>query len=74
MSNFFNAIVFRKHVVTKRVLDLNISLFEASKQIGVSKATLSRIENGKVPDVETFGRILIWLNEDAKQYFNNLKR
>ena len=35
-----------------------------AKEIGVSAATLSRIENGNVPDLETFRKICTWLNED----------
>lgn len=41
---------------------------EAAKEIGVSAATLSRIENGNVPDLETFGRVCQWLHEDPAQY------
>lgn len=33
----------------------------ASAEIGVSTATLSRIENGQTPDLETFRRICEWL-------------
>ncbi|SRR5258708_36726983 len=35
-----------------------------AKEIGVSAATLSRVENGNVPDLETFRKICAWLNED----------
>jgi transcriptional regulator with XRE-family HTH domain len=41
---------------------------ETSKEIGVSPATLSRVENGKIPDLETFGKICGWLNEDPAAY------
>ncbi len=37
---------------------------EAAKEVGVSAATLSRVENGKLPDLETFGKICRWLGED----------
>lgn len=37
---------------------------EAAKEVGVSPATLSRVENGNVPDLETFGKICKWLGED----------
>jgi transcriptional regulator with XRE-family HTH domain len=33
-----------------------------ANEINVSAATLSRIEQGKVPDVDTFIRICKWLN------------
>lgn len=36
----------------------------AAKEIDISPATLSRIENGHVPDLETFVKICKWLGED----------
>lgn len=36
----------------------------AAAEIGVSSATLSRIENGHVPDLGTFAKICAWLEED----------
>lgn len=41
-----------------------IGIREAAREVGVSPATLSRVENGKVPDLETFSRICRWLGED----------
>lgn len=41
---------------------------EAAKEIGVSSATLSRVENKKVPDLATFGKICAWLGEDPSIY------
>lgn len=37
---------------------------EVASEIGVSSATLSRVENGKLPDLETFSKICKWLNVD----------
>jgi len=37
---------------------------ETAKAIGISPATLSRIEAGKQPDLDTFRSICIWLNID----------
>ena len=39
-------------------------LREAAKEIGISPATLSRIENGQVPDLETFQAVCKWLEMD----------
>jgi transcriptional regulator with XRE-family HTH domain len=36
----------------------------AASEIGISPATLSRIENGHLPDLETFRRICTWLEAD----------
>ncbi len=36
-------------------------LREVSKEIGISAATLSRVEGGNLPDLATFGKICRWL-------------
>lgn len=40
----------------------------AAKEIGISAATLSRVENGNVPDLATFAAICQWLDEDPNQF------
>jgi transcriptional regulator with XRE-family HTH domain len=37
---------------------------EVASEIGLSPATLSRVERGKMPDLETFGKICKWLRVD----------
>lgn len=39
-------------------------LREVAHEIGIGPATLMRVESGRVPDLETFGKICRWLNED----------
>lgn len=41
---------------------------EVAKEVGVSPATLSRVENGKIPDLETFGKLCSWLGDDPSIY------
>lgn len=36
-------------------------LREVAREIGISAATLSRVESGKQPDLETFSRLCVWL-------------
>lgn len=40
-------------------------LRDVAAEIGISSATLSRIEAGKQPDLETFSKLCKWLNLDA---------
>lgn len=40
----------------------------AASEIGISPATLSRIENGNVPDLVTFAAICRWLGEDPATF------
>ena len=37
---------------------------EVATEIGISYATLSRVENGKLPDLQTFSKICKWLELD----------
>jgi transcriptional regulator with XRE-family HTH domain len=39
----------------------------AAKEIGVSAATLSRVENGHLPDLQNFGLICQWLGVDTNR-------
>ena len=40
---------------------------EVAKELGVSPATLSRVERGNVPDIETFTKICRWLDVDPAE-------
>lgn len=40
---------------------------ETAAQIGISAATLSRVENGRLPDLENFGKICGWLEIEPSQ-------
>lgn len=54
----------------KRVREKRASkgIREAAKEIGVSPATLSRVENGKIPDLETFGLICTWTGDSPSTF------
>lgn len=44
-------------------------LRDAAKEIGgISPSTLSRIEQGHIPDVETFIKVCQWLNEPTETF------
>lgn len=40
---------------------------EIAKEIGISPATLSRVESGKLPDLLTFRKICTWLKIDPAE-------
>jgi transcriptional regulator with XRE-family HTH domain len=54
--------------MTKRIIQLNISMDDCAKSIGISKATLSRIENGNMPDLLNFFKVVKWLGNDGSKY------
>jgi transcriptional regulator with XRE-family HTH domain len=41
---------------------------EAAAQIEISPATLSRVERGHMPDLETFAKICRWLDRDPREF------
>lgn len=40
---------------------------DVAEEIGISPATLSRVERGNLPDIETFGKICSWLKLDPNE-------
>ncbi len=40
---------------------------EASDEIGIAPATLSRVERGHTPDLKTFGKLCEWLEIDPAE-------
>jgi transcriptional regulator with XRE-family HTH domain len=44
-----------------------IGIREFSRKLGISPATLSRIENGKLPDLATFSKICLFLKLDPAE-------
>ncbi|HEX4050648.1 MAG TPA: helix-turn-helix transcriptional regulator [Steroidobacteraceae bacterium] len=46
----------------------NKTLREAATSIGISPATLMRVETGRIPDVETYGKLCTWLGVDPGRY------
>ena len=43
---------------------------EAAREVGVSSATLSRIENGKQPDLGTFEKLCRWLEISPTEFLD----
>lgn len=42
----------------------------AARDAGVSPATLSRIENGHVPDIDIFERLCRWIGADPSEFLD----
>jgi transcriptional regulator with XRE-family HTH domain len=40
----------------------------AAVDAGVSPATLSRVENGHMPDLETFAKLCRWIDRDPREF------
>jgi transcriptional regulator with XRE-family HTH domain len=62
LSNL-GAMVKRRRGTTK--------LREAAAEIGISAPTLLRVESGRLPDLDTFGKICRWLNVDPGDFLGH---
>jgi transcriptional regulator with XRE-family HTH domain len=67
----FDSFKLKKDLITARQINNDYSMDVASKQIGISKATLSRIEKGNMPDVLTLGKLCKWMKTEPSKYFNH---
>ena len=72
MRYYFNHIEFSKRIKTKRIVDLDVELREASKKAKVSAATLSRLENGTTPEMETFLKVCFWLDALPREFMTTV--
>jgi len=44
---------------------------QVAAEIGISSATLLRVETGRTPDVETFGKVCRWLQLDPRTFLGS---
>ena len=58
-----------KKLKTKRIIELDIDVRVAAKKIGISSATLSRMENGETPNVNTLAMVADWLDCSIEYFF-----
>jgi transcriptional regulator with XRE-family HTH domain len=67
---------FSTQELARRVLNARAGrgIRSAAKEVGISPATLSRVEHGHVPDLETFHKICVWLNVDPGTFLGFKKR
>lgn len=65
----YKAKELKKDLITKRLIDNSMSMDVAAKEIGISKATISRLEKGKMPDMDTFIKVCVWLENEPSKYF-----
>ena len=68
----YKADELKKDLIEKRCYDLNITMDDASKVIGISKATLSRLEKSRKPDMITFVKVCKWLGKHPSNYFSEI--
>jgi transcriptional regulator with XRE-family HTH domain len=68
----FNQELFAATIQAKRKWS-NLNVTQAAKEVGISLATLSRIENNHPPDLMTYYAICKWLTLDMNYFFSTNK-
>lgn len=61
-------------MVAQRRAELGLSLRDASAASGVPVATFSRIEQGRMPDLGTFRRVVEWLGVPSERFLTTTER
>jgi transcriptional regulator with XRE-family HTH domain len=61
-------------LIAHRRAELHLSLREASAASGVPVATLARVEQGRMPDLGTFRRLIEWLGLPSERFFEQTQR
>ena|SRR5579872_595413 len=57
--------------ITQRRAELGLTMRQAAELSGVPIATLSRIEQGRSPDLETFRKLIAWLGVEHEAFFSS---
>lgn len=58
-----------KAVRTKRLIDMKLDIRSAAIEIGISAATLSRLENKKTPDIVVLASVCNWIAMPMDGFF-----
>ena len=70
----YNPQKLKRDLITKRCINNDMTMAQACQEIGISKATLSRLEKSKVPDVETLAKVCEWLKTGPNDYFEIIRK
>jgi DNA-binding XRE family transcriptional regulator len=69
MKSKFHADKFAKEVKTKRVIEEDLGVTKLGNLLGISGATISRIENEVyLPDINTYAKICYWLKKPMSTF------
>lgn len=69
MEYKFSSDILREAMLSKRLVKEKKDIATAAAEIGVSKATVSRLENSMPPDMSTFGKVCGWLGMSPADFF-----
>jgi transcriptional regulator with XRE-family HTH domain len=61
--------VMKSDLLHMRCVVRNVSMDVAAAEIGVSKTTIAKVEQGSMLDVRTFAKLCAWLHTRPSKYF-----
>lgn len=64
---------FAKRVKQKRLIELDIDIRTLSQKLDISPATISRAENGKMPELITYAKLCKWVGVPMNQFIKTGK-
>lgn len=70
MSSSLDTNKFSEMIKSKRG---NVGLRATASEIGISASTLSRLEQGNLPDIDTYLRLCNWLEVSSDFFLNSEK-
>lgn len=68
MKLIFDGDSFSKQVKQKRVIDEDLDMRTLGKRLGISAATISRCENGNMPDIAAYARLCHWIGKPMNDF------
>lgn len=68
MKIVFDSDNFSKHIRQKRLIDVNMDVRSLAKIIGTSASTISRCENGWMPEIDTYAKLCHWINKPMDEF------
>lgn len=60
-------------ILFRQVIRRKLNLRDASVETGVSAPTLSRLESGSNPEINTFALLCGWMKKEPSDYFEQVK-
>lgn len=68
MKLVFDSEGFSKHIRQKRIIDKNVDLRTLAKILQISTSTLSRVENGRMPELSAYAKICHWIGKPMNHF------
>ncbi len=68
---YFDTDAFAKKIKCNRVMVLNLNIRDAAAIIGISSATLSRIENNRPAEIDNVLKCCTWLDCSITKFIKN---